>query len=96
MEVGDSFITIETEIGHHIVSFFETLFKADNSLSTDYSFLDSLDWKKASDEQNLLLTSIPSDEIREAVLGLDALSALGPDGFGGHFYHNCWTLSRRM
>lgn len=46
-----------------------------------------------SNEQNLLLNSIPSnEEIWEAVFGLKASSALGLDGFGGHFYRNCWDI----
>lgn len=53
----------------------------------------SFAWNKVSDVQNTFHTSIPSDdEIQEAVFSLDAASAPGPDGFGGHFYQSYWEV----
>lgn len=93
IQVGDGFITVDVEIGNHVTAYYENLFKADALLSTDYLALDSFGWNTVSTTQNLILTSIPSnEEVREAVFGLDGSSSPGPDGFGGSFYHHCWTI----
>lgn len=36
IQVGSDFISIELEIGHHVVGYYEKLFKADSTISTDY------------------------------------------------------------
>ncbi|KAL6203002.1 hypothetical protein ACLB2K_026706 [Fragaria x ananassa] len=44
-----------------------------------------------SEEDNLLLASIPtSEEIRRAFFSMDPSSAPSPDGFPGSFYRSCW------
>lgn len=84
MQVGTSFITVDADISQHAVHYYENLFKEDHSLLQDYSILDNFNWNKVLDMQNLLLTSIPSDEeIRDVVFRLDASSAPGLDGSEG-------------
>lgn len=84
---------MDANIAHHVVSYYENIFKEDASLSQDYSILDSFNWNKVLEHQNLLLTMIPSDdEICEAIFGLDGSSSPGPDGFCDCFYHHCWDI----
>lgn len=91
--MDDSFITLELEIGHHIVAYYERLFAKDDRLSQDFSILNNFSWPAITDDQNLLLTATPSlEEICDAVFGLDASSSPGPDGFGGVFYQICWDI----
>lgn len=41
----------------------------------------------------LNLCNYPStQEIKEAVFGINANSVSGPDGFSSHFYHSCWEI----
>lgn len=91
--LGDSFVTLESDIGHHIIDYHEKMFKQDTTLEEDYSVMANFAWNMVSDEQNLLLTSSPSDEeIREAVFDLDPASGPSPRGFGGYFYHCGWEI----
>lgn len=83
VQVGDSFITVDEDIGQHVVNYYETLFTVDDSLSTDYSLLDCFSWNLVTDDQNnMLVATLSEEEIHDAVFGLDASSSLGPDGFG--------------
>lgn len=46
-----------------------------------------------TDEGNDFLCKIPQlEEVKTAVFDLDATSAPGPNGFGGSFYHACWSI----
>ncbi|XP_019435949.1 PREDICTED: uncharacterized protein LOC109342416 [Lupinus angustifolius] len=46
-----------------------------------------------SDDENLMLTSVPShQEIKDAVFGLNGDGAPGPDDFGGCFYQAFWDI----
>lgn len=91
--MGDTLITIEEEIGQHIVTYYDNFFTEDDNLFSDCSILDFFDWNLVSDAQNVSLTAMPSvEEVRDAVFGLDSTNAPGPDGFGGFFYHKCWDV----
>lgn len=96
IQVGNCFITLDNEIGAHVVAYYERLFAKDQDLSSDYSILNSFSWPTISPNHNLLLRATPShDEIRSAVFGLEASSSPGPDGLGVFFYHKCWdTISK--
>ncbi|XP_026407395.1 uncharacterized protein LOC113302635 [Papaver somniferum] len=49
--------------------------------------------KVLNDEDNIFFDAIPSqDEIKSAVFGIDANSALGPDGFPDSFYRFAWDV----
>lgn len=42
---------------------------------------------------NVMLTNIPSlEEVKTAVFAMGGNSSLGPDGFGGSFYHSFWDV----
>lgn len=93
IQVENGFITIDVEIGGHVTTYYEKFFKEDSTLSTNYLILESFDWNKVSHDQNLILTAAPlNDEVREAVFGLDGSNSPKPDGFGGSFYHQCWSI----
>lgn len=61
-----------------MVQFYENRFKADSSLSSDFSLLDEFEWKTVSTDQNSMLTAVPSlAKTREAVFSLDLSHELG-------------------
>lgn len=46
-----------------------------------------------TEERNLELVKQPTkDEVKNAIFGLNADSAGGPDGFTGKFFHSCWDI----
>lgn len=84
IQVDNRFITMDADIGSHVADYYEKLFSADNTLSSNFSPLDDFNWGYVSEDQNYYLTSTPSEEeIRDAIFGLDASSSPGLDGFGG-------------
>lgn len=93
VQVGDTFVTLESDIGHHVVNYYKKLFAKDELLSLDFAVLSNFDWPHVSPKQNMLLTATPfSEEIHEAISGLDPSSSPGPDGFGGFFYQKFWDV----
>lgn len=73
------------------VSYFKNLFTSEEHSVND-SFLSCIP-QMISDEQNLVLCSVPSlAEIKEAVWALKGSSAPGPDGFSGVFYTTVWEI----
>lgn len=84
---------MESEIGHHVVSYYRKLFAKDGLLNTNFEFLHNFTWPHVSQDQNLILTATPSPkEVRDTVFSLDPASSPGPDGFGGYFYQKCWEV----
>ena len=46
-----------------------------------------------SSGENMMLIKCPDFwEIKNVVFNLNGISASGPDGFGGVFYHSCWEI----
>ncbi|XP_057779536.1 uncharacterized protein LOC130998119 [Salvia miltiorrhiza] len=86
-------ISYDTEaIQQHIIDFFSNLFTGDGRANVDRVMLEAIIDPYVSDEQNDILTGIPTDEeITASVFGMDANSSPGPDGFSGLFYQNCWN-----
>ncbi|XP_026383956.1 uncharacterized protein LOC113279476 [Papaver somniferum] len=75
----------------HIVNYYEAKFNGDDTIIDDLLF----DYERPSitAEQSGIMDAIHTlDEIKEAVFGLDADSARGPDGFSGCFYRHCWDI----
>lgn len=78
-QIGSDFIMLASEIGHHVVDYYEKFFKEDASPSSDYSILDSFAWKTLSAEQNSILTATPSvKEVSTIIFDLDPASSPGP------------------
>lgn len=84
VQVGNFFITLESDIRLHVVNYYKKLFAKDDHSATDFQFLENFDWAQVSEDQNSLLTTTPSqEEVRLAIFSLDSASSPGPDGFGG-------------
>lgn len=43
VQVGDSFITVDTEIGNHVGSYYKNLFSKDYNLLQDFTILQNFD-----------------------------------------------------
>lgn len=72
-------------ISSHEVSYFSNILCcAGNYFS---SSVEEVIPKLVDAKMNNILTMLPSrDEIKKAVFNLNKSGALGPDGFGGHFF----------
>lgn len=80
-------------IADHVVDFYSKLFAANEPTVRDFSFVDTVISPSISKMHALNLTAIPNAiEIRAAVFSMDGLSSPGPDGYGGAFYHNYWSI----
>lgn len=63
------------------------------TLSHDYSVINNFLWNQVSEDQNCLVTALPShEEIHDAIFGLDPAASPSPDGFSGLFYQKCWNV----
>ena len=89
---GNRIIEDPNEISSHILSYFQGMFKADPNV-VDTGLVDRIIPRLVSDDENTTLIAMPSsDEIFLVMSSMDRSSAPGPDGFGGYFYHHCWSI----
>ncbi|XP_057791021.1 uncharacterized protein LOC131008144 [Salvia miltiorrhiza] len=83
-------------IAHHIVGYFSSLFSETRAPEVTIQDLHPILTKKISQQQNIFLISIPTEEeIKAAVFDLAGDSAAGPDGFSGSFFQHCWTTIQK-
>ncbi|XP_026434581.1 uncharacterized protein LOC113332120 [Papaver somniferum] len=76
-----------------IVNDYEEKFNGDDSVPVDFLF--NVEHDSISMEESARTDQLPSiEEIHEAVFGLGADSAHGPDGFAGFFYRHYWEIIR--
>lgn len=79
------------ELGTAAVQFFTQLFTSETVQHLD-SFLQHIPLV-ISQEDNAYLLAIPdATEIKNAVWSLSPNSAVGPDGFNGHFFRTSWSI----
>ncbi|KAK9289093.1 hypothetical protein L1049_017564 [Liquidambar formosana] len=79
-------------IKQHIVDYYTTLYSA-SSPTLHSDLVDSIIPQMVTEEENILLTSVPSaEEIRAAIFSMDPHSSPGPDGFNGFFFQTCWEI----
>lgn len=89
---GSNTLTDPHEIKAVILAYYQTLYSS-SVVNSGISHLFDFVHKLATEDDNAMLSSVPSWlEIRQAVFGLDAPSAAGPDGFSWAFYHCCWLI----
>ena len=77
----------------HATSFYKTLFgsSGESSLKLAETF-----WQGRGglfeDEKLVLVKPFSEEEVKAAIFEMKYASAPGPNGFGAHFFKNCWTL----
>ncbi|XP_004301904.1 PREDICTED: uncharacterized protein LOC101292910 [Fragaria vesca subsp. vesca] len=87
-QVMDDPQVIQTYIGYYYLDLF-----AKHVDYVDSGLVDNIIPSMVTEEENIFLTTIPSpEEILKAVKAMDLDSALGPDGFNGHFFASCWDI----
>ncbi|XP_026454189.1 uncharacterized protein LOC113355526 [Papaver somniferum] len=83
-------VTTQDQIVDTLVSYYQKKFEEKQVDFVDELFEEIP--KFLTDEDNMFLDAIPSqEEIKDAVFGMDANSAPGPDGFPGSFYRFAWA-----
>lgn len=89
-EDGNS-ISNPADIERLALDFYQKLFTSEGSLISDelLAYIPSL---VSEEDNNLLLTTPSSEEIRSATFSLSADSAPGPEGFTGTFFTFCWDI----
>lgn len=91
LAVGSEVVNDPTAIENNILHFYQDLYSSSQT-TVEPSLMSHIP-ALISNADNAFLEAMPSDEkIRQAVFDLDPSSAAGPDGFNGHFYHQCWSL----
>ncbi|XP_026400167.1 uncharacterized protein LOC113296042 [Papaver somniferum] len=84
-------VTGQDQISYILVSHYQKKFEKKN-VAFDDELFDVIP-KVLTDEDNVFLDAIPSqDEIKNAVLGMNADSAPRPDGFPGSLYKFAWEI----
>ncbi|XP_062176085.1 uncharacterized protein LOC133881146 [Alnus glutinosa] len=90
-----AWVSDRRNIGNCFTDFFQQLFSS--SLSDPPEEMLNLFDKVISDEENLVLCSIPSEkEIYEVLISIGATKAPGPDGFTALFYQRYWSIVKEV
>ncbi|XP_057785445.1 uncharacterized protein LOC131002988 [Salvia miltiorrhiza] len=93
LNIGGVISYDQKAIEQHIIEHFTTLFSQDTRQNVEIVELEAIIDMQVTIEQNKDLTAIPSElEIAATVMGMEANSAPGPDGFSGIFYRHCWNI----
>ncbi|XP_019431610.1 PREDICTED: uncharacterized protein LOC109338761 [Lupinus angustifolius] len=89
---GERIISNQDELATHTLDYFTNLFATPNELNPNI-LIQNVIPHMVLHKENTDLISLPSDEeIRSAVFSLNGDGAPGPDGFGGNFYQNYWSI----
>lgn len=85
-------VTSQEDIMSEGVRFDQQQFKG-SSDNFDFELVHRLIPSLVSEYMNQILVQMSSEEeIFDVIKDLNADSASGPDGFGGLFYQNCWSI----
>ncbi|XP_019435172.1 PREDICTED: uncharacterized protein LOC109341683 [Lupinus angustifolius] len=89
---GERIISNQDELATHTLDYFTTLFATPNELNPNL-LIQNVIPHMVLHKENTDLISLPSDEeIRSTVFSLNGDGGPGPDGFGGNFYQNYWSI----
>lgn len=93
LRIGERWCDNLEDVASHVIDYYKNLFSdQSHGASQDYSTC-SIIPTSVTDEDNEILTSIPSGrEIKDVVFQMNPASAPGTDGFSGAFYHACWNI----
>jgi len=90
-----AWISNRRNIGNCFGNFFKELFSS--SLPGSSNEMLNLFDNVISDEENIVLCSIPSEkEIFETLVSIGATKAPGPDGFTALFYQKYWSIIKEV
>lgn len=89
---GIAILDQSVDIEDHKLEFYKNLFAADNECR-DSGLIEEVIEPLVSYEDNEMLTKLSSwFEVKDAVFGMKAEGAPGPNGFGGFFYQKYWDI----
>ena len=85
-------ITDSRDIETHVVNYFQDIF-GNNNICISNDLVSRTIPTMVTTEENIVLTAMPSfDDIKKAVFNMNTNGALGPDGFGVHFFQHFWDI----
>lgn len=91
--VNDTLCDDVSIISQHIQEFYKHLFLENEEEGGSLNFVQDLLQKVVTLEQNIDLVRPPLvGEIKQAIFAISAVSAPGPDGFGGSFFQSSWDI----
>lgn len=80
-----------TEIADAGVRFFHDLFSVDNT-TEDLQALNIIKKVINNDDNNFLMSTPSTQEVKDNIFSIDPDSAPGPDGLSGRFYQTAWSV----
>ena len=92
MQIDDDIIYDPDGINEHVISYYQLLFLDSSYCSLEAFIVREISNFVTSDASASILCVPSYDEMRETILYIDPLSALGLDGFTGRFYRHYWDI----
>jgi hypothetical protein len=89
--IGDILSFNKTEIGNHVVNFYQKLF---HEPSRWRPRVDGLSFDSISDSDASWLERAFEEEVKKVVSAMNGDKAPGPDGFSMAFFQACWDVMR--
>jgi len=89
---GDTVLGTPEAIELHILDYFRNIFGNQNGCTPNTMIADVIRTLVTSEDNNLLINLLLASEIKTVLFALITDGALGPHGFGGHFYHYFWDF----
>lgn len=90
IQVGEQLLTNQVDIKNHVLDLFSSLYAYDNQCK-DYDFTTRVTPSQVSDEDNIMLTNLPTlEEVKLIIFDNNVTGAPGPYGFIGFFFQHYW------
>ncbi|XP_062011846.1 uncharacterized protein LOC133728442 [Rosa rugosa] len=92
LRIGNDLVDDVNILRDHVVQHFTSAFSDDENID-DTGLVENIIPSMVSDSENGSLLAIPSTEdVKGVVFSMNADSALGSDGYTGHFFQACWDV----
>ena len=93
MQIGDNLVEDQVRIKNRILNFYQNLFSDRRCAPTNFSIIKDIISEQVTNNDNNMLTTIPTnEEVHAAIFSLDSSIAPGPGGYSGAFYPKCWDI----
>lgn len=81
------------DIENDIICYYSSLFGSDNACSNN-GLIEEVISPLVPAKDNIMLTNLTSEEVRDVVFALNSDGASSPNGFGAFFYQKYWSITK--